>query len=100
MIKKNNQSVGEGLDIMVKTVDVLQQNFEGFLSARERISHIASLIGQQEEYIESITRSVSEIEDIVKSNIEISKDNSATAEQMVKQTEQLNSQIDIFTLKN
>lgn len=98
MIKRNSIAVHEGLEIMNNTVNVLEMNFEGFVAARNEINHVADVIGQQEEYIMKVVESVNEIEEIVKSNTEISHANSATAEQMTEQTELLNQQINNFNL--
>ena len=57
------------------------------------------MIGQQQEYITRIATSVEEIEEIVKSNTAVSKENADAAEKMSSQTEVLNSQISSFTLK-
>lgn len=99
MVQKNNASVREGMQIMSNTVAVLRQNLEGFAAARNEIGNVVSVIEQQEDYIERISVSVDEIEEIVKNNTEISKVNSATAEQMTEQTELLNSQINNFNLQ-
>lgn len=99
MIQKNNQAVEQGLGIMVKTVEVLEKNFQGFVSAKEGIEQMADVLQQQREYITKISNSVSEIEQIVQDNTEISKGNSSMAEEMTKQAEQLNGQLDKFTLK-
>lgn len=98
MIAKNNNAVKEGMQIMSNTVNVLRQNLDGFVAARNEISNVVDVIEQQEDYIERISESVVEIEEIVKNNTEISKVNSATAEQMTEQTELLNQQINNFNL--
>ena len=98
MIINNNKAVQEGLEIMDTTVSVLERNFDGFVSARNEISNMAEVFAKQEEYIERISESVTEIEEIVQANTEISKVNSATAEQMTEQTELLNQQINNFNL--
>lgn len=98
MIAKNNQAVEQGLGIMVNTVEVLEKNFEGFVSARDEIEQMADILQQQREYITKISNSVEEIEQIVQDNTEISRGNSAMAEEMTQQAEQLNGQLDKFTL--
>ena len=98
MIARNNNAVKEGMQIMSNTVNVLRQNLDGFVAARNEISNVVDVIEQQEDYIERISESVVEIEEIVKNNTEISKVNSATAEQMTEQTELLNQQINNFNL--
>lgn len=98
MVLKNTGAVKEGMQIMNNTVNVLRQNLNGFESAGNEISNVVEMIGQQEEYIERISESVVEIEEIVKNNTEISRMNSVTAEQMTEQTELLNQQINNFNL--
>lgn len=98
MIAKNNHAVEQGLAIMVNTVEVLEKNFQGFVSAREGIEEMTEVLQQQREYITQISNSVGEIEEIVQDNTEISKGNSTMAEEMTKQAEQLNGQLDKFTL--
>lgn len=100
MIEKNHQAVEQGLKIMLNTVDVLENNFEGFVSARDEIEKMANTLQQQEEYIIRISNSVAKIEQIVQNNTEISKGNSAVAEEMTQQAEQLNGQLDKFTLSD
>lgn len=98
MIKKNNDAVEEGIKIMGDTVKALNENLEGFMTARNDVSHMAETISQQGEYINRITDSVNEIEDIVTSNTAVAEENSATADQMTEQAEQLNNQINTFKL--
>lgn len=98
MIAKNNHAVEQGLAIMVNTVEVLEKNFQGFVSAREGIEEMTEVLQQQREYITQISNSVGEIEEIVQDNTEISKGNSTMAEEMTKQAEKLNGQLDKFTL--
>lgn len=98
MIQKNNAAIGEGIGIMDNTVTVLQENFEGFTSARDAIRKVADVIRSQEQYIESVTASVQEIDEIVKTNTAISEENSAMAAQMTDRAETLNSQINVFRI--
>lgn len=99
MIGRNNESIRAGMEIMKNTIEVLKHNLESFVSARNEIGGMADMIGQQQEYITRIATSVEEIEEIVKSNTAVSKENADAAEKMSSQTEVLNSQISSFTLK-
>lgn len=98
MISKNNQAVEEGLQIMKNTVEVLEKNLQGFVLARDDISNMTKVIEGQQEYIAKISKSISEIEEIVISNTAVSEENSSTAQQMTEQAEQLAEQIKSFQL--
>ncbi len=99
MIDKNNDSIDEGIAIMENTVDVLQKNFQGFMSAKSAVSRMAKVLDEQEQYISRVAASVQEIEQIVQTNTAVSQENSAMAEQMSGQAEVLNAQINNFNLR-
>lgn len=98
IIGKNNAAVEEGLSIMTNTVEVLQNNFKNFVAAKEDIGSMAERIEQQEEYMTKLMESVKEIERIVENNTTVSHDNAAMAEQMTKQAQVLNMQMQKFRL--
>lgn len=98
IIGKNNAAVEEGLSIMTNTVEVLQNNFKNFVAAKEDIGSMAERIEQQEEYMTKLMESVKEIERIVENNTTVSHDNAAMAEQMTKQAQVLNIQMQKFRL--
>ena len=98
IIGKNNAAVEEGLSIMTNTVEVLQNNFKNFVAAKEDIGSMAERIEQQEEYMTKLMESVKEIERIVEDNTTVSHDNAAMAEQMTKQAQVLNMQMQKFRL--
>lgn len=98
MIGKNNLAVEEGLSIMTNTVEVLQNNFENFVTAKDDISNMADKIEQQGEYMTRLMESVKEIERIVESNTTVSNNNAAMANQMTRQAGVLNMQMQKFRL--
>ena len=98
IIGKNNAAVEEGLSIMTNTVEVLQNNFKNFVAAKEDIGSMAERIEQQEEYMTKLMESVKEIERIVENNTTVSHDNATMAEQMTKQAQVLNMQMQKFRL--
>ena len=98
IIGRNNAAVEEGLSIMTNTVEVLQNNFKNFVAAKEDIGSMAERIEQQEEYMTKLMESVKEIERIVENNTTVSHDNAAMAEQMTKQAQVLNMQMQKFRL--
>ena len=98
IIDKNNAAVEEGLSIMTNTVEVLQNNFKNFVAAKEDIGSMAERIEQQEEYMTKLMESVKEIERIVENNTTVSHDNATMAEQMTKQAQVLNMQMQKFRL--
>lgn len=98
IIGKNNAAVEEGLSIMTNTVEVLQNNFKNFVAAKEDIGSMAERIEQQEEYMTKLMESVKKIERIVENNTTVSHDNAAMAEQMTKQAQVLNMQMQKFRL--
>ena len=98
IIGKNNAAVEEGLSIMTNTVEVLQNNFKNFVAAKEDIGSMAERLEQQEEYMTKLMESVKEIERIVENNTTVSHDNAAMAEQMTKQAQVLNMQMQKFRL--
>lgn len=99
MIKVNNRAVEEGLSIMENTVGVLKDNLDNFMKAKDKIGNMAEVIEEQEAYISKIVTYVDEIEGIVKSNTDVSKNNYQAAEQMAEQSDKLNAQIDNFVIK-
>ena len=99
MIKVNNRAVEEGLSIMENTVGVLKENLDNFMKAKDKIGNMAEVIEEQEAYISKIVTYVDEIEGIVKSNTDVSKNNYQAAEQMAEQSDKLNAQIDNFVIK-
>lgn len=96
MIQKNNEAIGQGMRIMETTVDVLHKNFEGFVSARNSVSHMAEVLESQQEYISQVASSVVEIDGIIKTNTAVSEENSAMAEQMNEQAIHLDEQLETF----
>lgn len=98
MVGKNNEAIEEGMGIMKNTVSVLHENFEGFMAARDAIRKMADVIQDQEQYIERVTSSVQEIDQIVRTNTEVSKENSSMAEHMTGQVKELNDRINKFRL--
>ena len=83
---------------MTNTVEVLQNNFENFVTAKDDISNMADKIEQQGEYMTRLMESVKEIERIVESNTTVSNNNAAMANQMTRQAGVLNMQMQKFRL--
>ena len=98
MIGKNNAAVEEGISIMTNTVEVLQNNFKNFVTAKDDIGSMADKIEQQGEYMTKLMESVKEIERIVESNTTVSNNNASMADQMTRQAEVLNMQMQKFRL--
>ena len=69
------------------------------MKAKDKIGNMAEVIEEQEAYISKIVTYVDEIEGIVKSNTDVSKNNYQAAEQMAEQSDKLNAQIDNFVIK-
>ena len=98
MIQKNNESVREGIEITENTVHILEENLKSFEAARDEITKAAGIIENQEEYMNNISQSMGTIGTIVDNNTNISKENTAAAEEMTQQTDQLANQIGKFHL--
>ena len=84
---------------MENTVGILKDNLDNFMKAKDKIGNMAEVIEEQEAYISQIVTYVDEIEGIVKSNTDVSKNNYQAAEQMAEQSDKLNAQIDNFVIK-